>query len=121
MHTREIIKRNAEKVYHDLRELYLEFDLPNIPDARLLRVVKQRDIKGMLVDMRLALDHIAKSMFTVATNSGQIDTVIEQLSDASDVLKRVERKLSKCGRGTFNVYKKHMGKERNKCSNPNVV
>ena len=44
--------------------------------------------------MRIALDHIAESMFTFATNSGQIEMVIGQLSDASNALRRVEGKLS---------------------------
>ena len=48
----------------------------------------------MLTDMRIALDHIAESMFTPATNSGQIEMIINQLSDASDALRKVEGKLS---------------------------
>ena len=94
MHQREMIKRNAEWVYDDLLELCREFDIRDIPDTRLLSLVKKSDVIGMLTDMRIALDHIAESMFTPATNSGQIEMIINQLSDASDVLRKVEGKLS---------------------------
>ena len=94
MHNKEIIKRNVEWVYHDLLELYLEFDLPDIPDTRLLRLVKKSDVKGMLVDIRVALDHIDESMYEILDRNGQTEMVIGQLSDASNALRGVEHKLS---------------------------
>ena len=113
MHNKEIIKRNAERVYHDLLELYLEFDIPDIPDARLLRVVKKSDVKGMLVDIRVALDHIDESMYEILTRNGQLELMIGQLPDASNALRRVERKLSTWVEKNSMVIRNTSGNQRN--------